>query len=371
MLRVFRSLTGRSKSNVDSDSPNNNVFGSKNKVSSSFRNHASITDSMNDMMIKHQNKMIEKPVQMIARSSSWRRKMIKKSESIQQRRQQQSGLATEEKKSLSIRKIEIDDGECDTSGWDTMKYDCIPTETELGSNLSSRLAWDDHIVEKLAQNNHSCQNCDVIESRYNDRIDSLSMKIRSRDAVITSFEQASLIQQDTANFLREELESKNDMIVHLRSELKQKEQVDLKLKIDLEIERRTSKKLQNKVESLQTRLSQSEQSHVEEKKKFEDERKKLNQLVKLLQSQIKAKDDALDEIMHSYAQRKKHISSLVQNVQNVEADLLSRVSGEYVTLKSQKRHSQRFTIPRENSSSSLSCSGKTQKRRNSFTSVKA
>ena len=249
-------------------------------------------------------------------------------------REQQGGLETEER-ATTYPKIheeseDVDDNEQgDSLGWN--KSQVTPTQTGI-SVLKTELL-DRNKLKKFIPSKTSCS-----QQQYNDMVEHFTQKLCSRDAVISSFEHAVEIQQDVVETLRRELEQKNEVIAQLKEEKTQERRTSMELKLDLSEEKRITKKLRRKMKRLDEDLKKLKNANDEREAKNESHKKKLNELIRILKAQVRSKDDALNQVVNSFAKRKRTISNLVQSVQNVEEDLLSRVS-DCCTLLSQSKNS--------------------------------
>lgn len=168
----------------------------------------------------------------------------------------------------------------------------------------------------------------AMEDEYKQIIEFLQSKIKSRDTVISSFEETTSLQHASMNKLRKDLEKKNEEIDQLKTEQYEISRHQRKLVIDLDIEKRITKKLNNKVNQLKAELIRTERSNIERRRKNDQEKKKLNQLVHLLKAQISAKDNAIREIFSAYQPMKKTVADMIKSIRVVEAELLSRVSNK-------------------------------------------
>jgi len=171
-----------------------------------------------------------------------------------------------------------------------------------------------------------CSACALMESRYNNMSESYELKLHSRDTVICSFENASTLQQEMINNLREETEKKNSVIASLKNDQVKQKAKGVTMSLDLEIEKKTTTKLYEQIEKLQAEFDRFVVKAEEKNRKSERDVKKLNELVYLQKKQLKAKDKALQQILTSYQERKKTIKSLVTNIHTVESDLMSHIS---------------------------------------------
>lgn len=188
---------------------------------------------------------------------------------------------------------------------------------------------------KKSSKRKGCSACAFIEARYKSMMELYDLKIHSRDTVIRSFENASSMQQEIINNLREELEKKNSTISSMRNDQVRQKAKEVTMSLDLEIEKKTTHKLCDQMEDLQSQFNRLEVKAEERNRKNDRDVKKLNELVYLQKKQLKAKDEALQQILSSYQERKKTITSLVANIHNVETDLSSHIS-DNVTQDSRK-----------------------------------